>query len=886
MNPSPEHIRLDDHHKRKANWKKWGPYISDRSWGSVREDYSYDGEAWDSFPHDHSRSRAYRWGEDGIAGICDRNQYICFAIALWNEHDPILKERFFGLVPRESNHGEDLKEYYFYIDNTPTHSYMKMLYKYPQQEFPYQKLILENQRRTTYEPEYELLDTGIFKANRYFDVVIEYAKSDQEDIFIKISTTNKSAEPAPCHILPTVWFRNTWSWGYPNGPMNDVPTKPNLYKSDAPLGTSLVTIQHSAAGTYYLYADESPELLFTENDTNSERLYKTPNASLYTKDGFHRYIVNKEQEAINPHNQGTKSAAHYQAILQPGETKTIRLRLTKKQQINPFQSFEDLFQQRMQEANEFYNVVQKAELSQDEKIVQRQAFAGLLWNKQFYYFDIPQWIEGDPVSPQKPIPRKNNRNQEWVHLVNFDIISMPDKWEYPWYACWDLAFHCIPFVLIDPDFTKRQLILMTREWYQHPNGQLPAYEWNFSDVNPPVLAWAAWRCYKIDLKQTGKPDRVYLESIFHKLLLNFTWWVNQKDVKGHNVFQGGFLGLDNISIFDRSTKLPAGYIDQADGTAWMGFYCVVMMKIALELAKDNHVYQDSATKFFEHFLRIVNAMVSPERKGFSLWDEQDGFFYDVLHLPNGETTPLRIRSIIGLLPLFAVESVESELLNALPTYKERMEWFLKTRSEYTHTMSIREDPKKGKRVLLSTLPRDRLIQILRYMLDENEFLSEYGIRSLSKFHQSHPYRLYFENREFTIDYQPGDSTYRLWGGGNSNWRGPIWFPLNYLIIESLQKYHLYYGDDLKVEFPTGSGNYLNLAEVATELSKRLIALFTKDLDGKRPIYGDNKTFNENPDWDNLMQFHEFFHGDTGQGLGANHQTGWTALIAKLLQQSG
>lgn len=886
MEEIPETERLKAHKERKANWKKWGPYLSDRSWGTVREDYSYDGEAWDSFPHDHARSRAYRWGDDGIGGICDRNQYICFAPAFWNGKDAILKERFFGLIPKESNHGEDVKECYYYLDNTPTHSYMKMLYKYPQASYPYQELVDENRKRNSTQPEYELLDTGIFNDNRYFDIFIEYAKADQNDILIKITAFNRGPEAAPLHILPSIWFRNTWSWGYPAGPMNDVAEKPNIYHVPAPKGTSLLELHHVAAGVHYLYVEDSPDCLFTENESNNEKLYKKPNASPYVKDAFHRYLVQGEKGAVNPKKMGTKAAAHYSTSISSGGFCSVKLRLSKQRQADPFVDFDAIFAKRAAEAEGFYNYVHNKKLDDEERRIQRQAFAGMLWTKQFYYFDIPQWLEGDPVAPVRPIPRASNRDKDWIHLVNYDIISMPDKWEYPWYASWDLAFHTLSFVLVDPDFAKRQLILMTREWYMHPNGQIPAYEWNFSDVNPPVLAWAAWRVYKIDGKHTGNKDRGFLEAIFHKLLLNFTWWVNQKDMMGHNVFQGGFLGLDNISIFDRNVRLPKGYVDQADGTAWMGFYCMIMMKIALELSIEDPVYQDSATKFFEHFLRIASAMINPERKGFSLWDSQDGFFYDVLHLPDGEIMPLRIRSIVGLLPLFAVDTMDEDLVKSLPIFKDRVDWFMKQRSAYTATLAIMEVPEKGKKLLMATLTRDKLVNVLKYLFDENEFLSEYGIRSLSKYHEKNPYILYFENQDFKIGYEPGNSTYRLWGGGNSNWRGPIWLPINFLIIESLQKFHYYYGDELKVEYPTGSGLYVNLGDIATDLSKRLIKLFTKDGEGKRPLFGNDDIYQNDPHWKELLLFHEFFDGDNGMGLGSCHQTGWTGLIAKLLQQSG
>lgn len=882
MQNNPERQRLLEHHKRHADWRKWGPYLSERAWGSVREDYSITGDAWNDFTHDQARSRTYRWNEDGIGGISDRYQYLCFAPSFWNEQDPILKERLFGLNSQEGNHAEDVKEYYFYLDSTPTHSYMKMLYKYPQRAYPYAQLLQENQRRTSNDPEYELLDTGIFDEKRYFDIEIAYAKVNPDDVFIEISAFNHSSDPAPLHLLPTLWFRNTWSWGYPNGPMGDVSSKPRMILQQHH-SHNFVKIDHTAAGEYFFYAEHPLDWLFTENETNFERLYGHSNASPYVKDAFHRYLIQGDTQAVNPFKVGTKTAAYFYHIVAPQEKWTVRLRLSSQFQEEPFALFDNLFSQRQKEADQFYAEIQPTHLNDEERKIQRQAFANLLWGKQFYYYDIEQWIEGDLQFPS--IHRQLSRNKDWIHLVNFDVISMPDKWEYPWYASWDLCFHCISLALIDPDFAKRQLILMTREWYMHPNGQIPAYEWNFSDVNPPVMAWAAWRVYKIDGKHRGKMDRDFLESIFHKLLLNFTWWVNRKDQLGHNVFQGGFLGLDNISIFDRSMTLPGGArIDQADGTAWMGLYCILMMKISVELARTEPVYQDCASKFFEHFLRIASAMIKPERKGYSLWNEEDGFFYDALTL-DGQMIPLRIRSLVGLLPLLAVETIDNIVLEEEPTFHQRMQWFLRQRPDYASTMTCTLNPNKKSRQLLCILTRDRLMSTLRYLLDENEFLSPYGIRSLSKYHQNHPYILNLCGQTHCIDYQPNESHYRLIAGGNSNWRGPIWFPLNYLIIEALQKYHYYYGDSLKVEFPTGSQNWLNLGEVATQLSRRLMALFLKKPDGTRPIFASHSPFNRETDWQDLLLFHEYFQGDHGLGLGASHQ-GWTSLVAKLIQQSG
>jgi hypothetical protein len=885
---SAEQERLVDYRERRANWKKWGPYLSERSWGTVREDYSADGSAWNSFPHDHARSRTYRWGEDGIGGISDRFQYICFAVALWNGRDPILKERMFGLAGLEGNHGEDVKEYYFYLDSTPTHSYMKMLYKYPQAAFPYAELVEQNRNRGPFDFEYELLDSRVFEDNRYFDVIIEYAKADPEDLLVRIITTNRGPETAAYHVLPTLWFRNTWSWGYEKGPMNDVSDRPYLRQIEKPDGTLVVQADHSAAGTYYLYAEGSPEMIFTENETNTLHLYGEANQTQYVKDAFHRYLIDAQTDAVNPAKEGTKTAALYSAILAPDESHVIRLRLSHTAQLNPFEEFEIIFNQRQMEADEFYAAIQKPNLSEEELRVQRQALAGMLWTKQFFYFNIEQWLNGDPAMSPLPDSRHTGRNANWEHLNNFDIISMPDKWEYPWYAGWDLAFHCIPLVLVDADFAKRQLELMAREWYMHPNGQLPAYEWNFSDVNPPVHAWAAYRVYKIDAKQQGKADYEFLEGIFHKLLLNFTWWVNKKDVEGKNVFQGGFLGLDNISVFDRSASLPTGgHLDQSDGTSWMGFFCLVMLKIALELARKNPVYQDSASKFFEHFLRIARAMTNEYRGGMSLWDEEDGFFYDALHLPDGRTTRLKVRSLVGLMPLLAVETLDPELMDAMPVFARRLNWFFENRiylRDEGNVACVRAEGEKARR-LLSIVNRNRLTRVLERMLDENEFLSDYGIRSVSKFHRDHPYTFHADGQAHTINYQPAESQSALFGG-NSNWRGPIWFPINYLLIEALQKFDHYYGDTFKVECPTGSGRQRTLGEVATELSRRLINLFLRTRDGVRPIYGGQQLFQQDSNWQNLILFNEYFHGDNGAGLGASHQTGWTGLVAKLIQQSG
>jgi hypothetical protein len=888
MKTTSEHERLDEYRNRISHWKKWGPYLSERSWGTVREDYSADGSAWDYFPHDHARSRAYRWGEDGIGGISDRYQHICFALALWNGNDPILKERMFGLTGSEGNHGEDVKEYYFYLDSTPTHSYMKMLYKYPQAAFPYTDLASENRRRGYTDFEYELLDTGVFDDNRYFDVFIEYAKADPDDILAQITVVNRGPQAADCHVLPTLWLRNTWSWGYENGPMGDVAGMPNLKQIESPDKTGIVEISHPTAGNYHWYADNADSLLFTHNETNFARFGHASNGNPYVKDAFHRYLVDGEKGAVHPAGQGTKAAALFDGRIDPGGSRTIRLRLSDTRREKPFADYEAIFAKRLAEADEFYDTIQKPGLSADEKRVQRQALAGMLWTKQFYYYNIEQWLKGDPASPPAPETRRHGRNSDWEHLNNFDIISMPDKWEYPWYAAWDLAFHCIPLAIVDADFAKRQLDLMAREWYMHPNGALPAYEWKFGDVNPPVHAWAAWRVYKIDAKQKGTADCAFLEGIFHKLLLNFTWWVNKKDADGNNVFQGGFLGLDNISVFDRSAPLPTGgHIDQSDGTSWMGFYSLVMLKIALELAGQNPVYQDTASKFFEHFLRIARAMTDAYHGGQSLWNEADGFFYDVLNLPGGGSVPLKVRSLVGLMPLLAVETLEQELVESLPDFKRRLNWFFENRvylRDGGNMACVRAEGENARR-LLAIVDRDRLIRTLKPMLDETEFLSEYGIRSVSKFHKDNPYTFYVDGQSHTISYQPAESESGLFGG-NSNWRGPVWFPINYLLIEALQKFNHYYGDTLKVEFPTGSGRKLSLGQVATELSRRLVRMFLRNSDGNRPIYGGLDTFQDDPHWRDLILFNEYFHGDNGAGLGASHQTGWTGLVAKLIQQSG
>jgi len=883
--PHAEHQRLAEHQARKANWRNWGPYLSERAWGTVREDYSPDGRAWEYFPHDHARSRAYRWNEDGLAGISDRYQHLCFAIALWNGRDAILKERLFGLSNAEGNHGEDVKEVYYYLDNTPTHSYMKMLYKYPQGAFPYGQLSIENRRRTREDPEFELLDTGIFDEDRYFDVFVEYAKADQNDILIQVTIANRGPEEAPIHLLPTLWFRNTWSWGYPAGPQGYTTYKPSLRQASTSEQDYALAVEanHPTAGDYHLYIEKPAHLLFTENETNQRRLFNIPNANPYVKDAFHRYIIGDDFEAINSAHEGTKVAAWFSGTIPAAGSATYRLRLSDTAHRHPFQEFDPIFNRRLEEADDFYAAIQPEGLNEESRQVQRQAFAGLLWSKQLYYYDIRQWLQGDPGLPVPPPERQHGRNAGWTHLDNFDIISMPDKWEYPWYATWDLAFHAVSLALVDPDFAKRQLTLMTREWYMHPNGQLPAYEWSFDDVNPPVHAWAAWRVYQIDARQRGQADRPFLEGIFEKMLINFTWWVNRKDADGNNIFQGGFLGLDNIGLFDRSSDLPfGGHLDQADGTAWMGFYCLTMLNIALELARENPVYQDLASKFFEHFLRVANAMSGQDELTHDLWDHTDGFFYDTLHLPDGQAITMKVRSLVGLIPLLAVAALEPGTLEEMEVFNRRLNWFITHRPELRGHMASVHQPGAGERRLLAILTRERLVRILGHLLNEDEFLSPCGIRSLSRYHQGHPYTIRLDGQEYTIDYEPGES--RTWlFGGNSNWRGPIWFPTNYLIIEALRCFHDYYGDSLTVECPTGSGVNLTLAQVAAELSERLQKIFRRDENQTRPVYGHQEPQQTDPHWRDYLLFYEYFHGDNGSGLGASHQTGWSALIANLIQ---
>ena len=872
--PSAEHARLAD---RKSGWKGWGPYLSERQWGTVREDYSPYGNAWDSFPHDHARSRAYRWGEDGIGGFSDQQQRLCLSVALWNERDPILKERLFGLTNGEGNHGEDVKELYYYLDATPTHSYLKMLYKYPQAEYPYARLLDENRRRGAANPEFELADCGVFDQDRYFDVFIEYAQAEPGDLLLRITVENRGPEAAPIHVLPQLWFRNTWSW-------KPGARRPHLEEA----GPGVVRAEHARLGVYHLHADgEAAELLFCENESNAARLWNQP-ASGFFKDGFHERVVHGDLGAVNPARSGTKSAVWYRREIPARGRCELRLRLTRDARHAAFRDFDEIFARRLREADEFYAQLQHGMPSADARLVQRQAFAGMIWSKQFFYYDVAEWLRGDPAQPPPPAGRRRGRNREWAHLNNADIISMPDKWEYPWYAAWDLAFHCLPLAHLDAEFAKEQLVLLTREWYMHPNGQIPAYEWAFGDVNPPVHAWAAWRVFQIDRKQRGdQGDLEFLERVFHKLMLNFTWWVNRKDAEGRNVFQGGFLGLDNIGVFDRSSQLPTGgHIDQADGTSWMAMYALNLMRIALELALHNPVYEDVATKFFEHFLHIAEAMshIGGEdgcSGGVGLWDDDDKFFYDVLHLPDGAMQALKVRSMVGLIPLFAVETLEPELLARLPDFKRRLEWFLAYRPDLCSLVSHWSVEGVGHRRLLSLLRGHRMKRLLKRMLDETEFLSPYGVRALSRAHAETPYVYRHGGMDLTVSYQPGESDSGLFGG-NSNWRGPVWFPVNFLIIESLQKFHHYYGDDFRVECPTGSGRFFTLNEAANELATRLTRLFLVDPQGRRPVHGANERLQTDPHFRDYPLFYEYFHGDTGRGVGAAHQTGWTGLVAKLL----
>ncbi len=873
-----EEQRLEEARHRTSHWRRWGPYLTERQWGTVREDYSEFGTAWEYVPHDHARSRAYRWGEDGLAGICDNHQRLCFALALWNGRDSILKERLFGLTGNEGNHGEDVKEYYFYLDSTPTHSYMKWLYKYPQAAYPYQQLVEKSARRSRHEPEFELMDTGVFDANRYFDVQVDYAKAGPDDVLILITISNRGPEPAVLHLLPTLWFRNTWSWDLGT-------TRPRLMLGPVPDLPS-IDADHPTLGRRQLLFEGAPDPLFTDNDTNARRLWGLPNPGPCVKDGVNDYIVHENTGAVNPARAGTKVALHYRITLGPGESATRRLRLLETplgpRPLGP--DFDATLESRRREADEFYAGIIPKSLSEDARNVMRQALAGMLWSKQWYHYDVGRWLDGDPTGSPSPPARRQGRNHEWRHLYNDDVISMPDKWEYPWYAAWDLAFHTVALALVDLDFAKEQLILFLREWYMHPNGQIPAYEWALGDVNPPVHAWACWRVYKIEKRIRGKADRVFLERVFHKLLLNFTWWVNRKDPDGQNVFQGGFLGLDNIGVFDRSARLPTGgHIEQSDGTSWMGMYCLNMMAMALELAAENPAYEDVASKFFEHFVYIAKAM--NDISGIELWDEEDGFYYDVLHLPHGGTHRLRVRSMVGLIPLFAVETLEPEMVARLTHFRRRIEWFIEHRPEFRAHLDTTRRSAEGERRLLSLVPRRRLRRILEKMLDEHEFLAPHGIRALSAYHRDHPYVFEFNGQSHRVDYEPAESTSGLFGG-NSNWRGPVWMPLNFLLIEALQRLHWYYGYTFQVEYPADTGRLMSLWEVSQEISRRVSRIFLRQPGGRRPVYGRQSRLQTDPYWRDLILFYEYFNGDTGEGVGASHQTGWTGLVAKLLQQSG
>jgi hypothetical protein len=884
MSTDAETLRLEGDARRAANWKRWGPYLSERQWATVREDYSELGTAWEYFPHDHARSRAYRWGEDGLLGIADRQCRLCFALALWNGRDPILKERLFGLAGPEGNHGEDVKECYFYLDSTPTHSYMKALYKYPQAEFPYARLVEENRRRGKQDPEFELGDAGVFDGDRYFDVFAEYAKAEPDDMLIRITVGNRSREAATLHLLPTLWYRNTWTWGCRH---EGCWIKPRIEAA----GDATLQTDHVDFGRHAFLAGPGPDgtppqWLFTENETNTRRLFGTDHWTPYVKDAFHEYLVHGRTDAVNPKPIGTKVAALYRLDVPAGGEVSIRLRLAARD-LSPRsdvgEEFERIFRERLREADGFYAERLPEGLTEDERRVVRQAYAGLLWGKQFYHYIVRDWLDGDPQQPPPPARRASGRNADWPHLYNRDVISMPDKWEYPWYAAWDLAFHMIPFARIDPDFAKQQLVLFLREWYMHPNGQLPAYEFDFRDVNPPVHAWACWRVYKMTGAR-GTRDRAFLSRCFQKLVINFTWWVNRKDLDGKNLFAGGFLGLDNIGVFDRSKSLPTGgHLEQADGTAWMAFFCATMLSMALELSRDNPATEDMASKFFEHFVAITDAINT--HGGTGLWDEEDGFYYDQLRV-DGRTIPLKIRSLVGLIPLLAVEILDDALIQRLSGFKKRMDWFLEHRPDLNQHISyccLLENGAGHCQRLLAIPSRERLERLLRYLLDENEFLSPYGIRSVSRIHKDRPYLFRINGEEYRVDYEPGESTTGLFGG-NSNWRGPIWLPINYLLIEALERYHHFYGDSLRVECPVGSGRMMTLQEVAHELSARLARIFLPDERGRRPCHGGDGRYAEDTHWRELVLFHEYFHGDTGRGLGASHQTGWTALAIRNIEE--
>ncbi|HEY0393039.1 MAG TPA: hypothetical protein VGD01_00965 [Candidatus Elarobacter sp.] len=878
MDGNPERARIDAASQHAEHWRRWGPYLSDRQWGTVREDYSADGNAWDYFPFEMARLRAYRWGEDGILGISDNHQRLCFAPAFWNERDEIIKERFYGLGGHQGNHGEDVKEYWWHLDAVPSHAYLKALYRYPQRAFPYARLREENARRGRHEREFELADTGIFDDGAFFDITVEYAKRDVDDVLVRITATNRGRERAPLHLLPQLWFRNEWSW-------RSGVTRPSV--SEDPAVAGALAAEHPTLGKRWIFSDGgASETLFTENDTDFERAFGVPSPSPYVKSGIDRAVRGEGRDGINPARTGTKAALHYRWTIEPGATHTVRLRITDDPAASGVDAdFDATFDRRSDEADRFYAALARAPLDDDAATIQRRAFAGMIWSKQFYNYVVRDWLRGDPLAPKPPESRKHGRNANWTHLYNDDVLSMPDTWEYPWYAAWDLAFHVIPFALIDPDFAKRQLTQLTREWYMHPSGQLPAYEWSFDDVNPPVHAWSALRLYKIEARLNGgSGDYRFLERVFQKLLMNFTWWVNRKDVAGRNVFQGGFLGLDNIGPFDRGKQLPEGAaLAQSDGTSWMAVYALNMLAIAIELAKVESIYEDVASKFFEHFYIIADAMNSEREDDPGLWDPADEFYYDQVYLPDGQRIPVCVRSVVGIVPVFAVETIAGATFDRLPHFAKRVDWFLKNRAELAENIAPVEAKGMHERRLLAICDPDRLRSILRRVFDENEFLSPHGVRMLSRTHLEHPYVLKLGGEEFRCDYEPAESTSGLFGG-NSNWRGPVWMPLNYLLIEALQKFHRWLGDEYTIEFPTGSDRLLNLWEISLDLEHRLVGLFRRGADGRRPFHGDDARFQDDPHWRDQIAFHEYFHGDTGEGLGASHQTGWTGLIAKIIDQ--
>ena len=886
MRLTAEHLRLEEVRATRGakKWRRWGTYLPERQWGTVREDYSPNGEAWDYFPFDHAALRAYRWGDDGLLGVCDNRGLVCFSTALWNGVDPILKERLFGVTGPEGNHGEDVKELYWYLDATPTCSYARALYKYPQGAFPYDELRARARGAGRHEREPEILDTQAFREGRYFDVEIEYAKGDVNDLLIRLTITNRASVAAPLVVLPQLWFRNTWAWGQ-DAKGADGGRRAELFALASVAETAVVQTWQPHLGGYFLYVEGAHELLFTENESNAQRLWSAPNRAHYVKDAFHDAVVRGQREAVNPRARGTKVGARFNLGLEAGESRVLCLRYREGALERPFADHHRVFEQRRAEADEFYDAITPRNLTEDERRIFRQSTAGLLWSRQYYGYEVERWLRGDPGQPPPAPERRSGRNCEWRHLYNSEILSVPDKWEYPWYAAWDLAFHTIALALVDPEFAKEQLRLLVREWYMHPSGQIPAYEWQFSDVNPPVHAWAAYRVYQIERRTTGRADRGFLEGVFLKLMLNFTWWVNRKDAAGRNVFEGGFLGLDNIGVFDRSKPLPGGgSLEQADATSWMGMFCLNMLDIALELARENPSYQDVANKFFEHFLLIAQAMNHIAGEDIQLWDEVDGFYYDVIRQPSRPSSPLRVRSMVGLIPLFAVTTLDPDPDGRLGAFWRRAQWLLENRPELAEHCPMVGVPGQGSRRLLSLVSRERLPRVLARMLSEDEFLSPHGIRSLSRAHAREPFELRIDGEIHRIAYEPGES--RTWMfGGNSNWRGPVWFPVNYLVIEALQRFHFYYGDTLRVQCPTGSGQDMDLWEVAKELSRRLVSLFAKDALGRRPVHGDRELLHEDPHFRDLITFHEYFHGETGEGLGARTQTGWTALVAKLLEQN-